>query len=159
MGNLTRFDPYGEMRAFRRAMHHVLDEPYVRSMGWRMFNGEVLAPAVDIHQTDDDIVVTAALPGAKPEDIEITITGQTVVISGEFKADERIERDQYLYRERRHGTFSRQLQLPVHVQGDRAAATFNQGVLELRIPKAEEVKPRQVAIRVSTGAPEAPAEA
>ena len=89
MGNLTRFDPYSEMRAFRRAMHHVLDEPYVRSMGWRMFNGEVLAPAVDIHQTDDDIVVTAALPGAEPEDIEITITGQTVVISGEFKADER----------------------------------------------------------------------
>jgi len=69
---------------------------------------------------------------------------------GEFKADDKIEKDQYLYRERRFGSFSRTLQLPVRVEGDRAQASFTDGVLTLSIPKAEEVKPRQIRINAST---------
>jgi HSP20 family protein len=78
---------------------------------------------------------------------------------GEFKADEQINRDQYLYRERRYGTFSRSVQLPVRVEGDRADATFTDGVLTLSIPKAEEVKPRQIRINAGSNGGQKKAEA
>jgi HSP20 family protein len=147
MANLTRYDPFREMITLRQAMNSLLEDSVVSRLGWRSVDGAVLNPALDVHQTPDEIVVTASLPGLRPEDIQITMTGQTLQIRGEFKADEKIDRDQYLYRERRFGSFSRQLQLPVRVQGDRAEATFENGVLTLRIPKAEEVKPRQIQIK------------
>jgi HSP20 family protein len=80
------------------------------------------------------------------EDVDITMTGQTLTLRGEFKADDEIKREQYLYRERRFGSFSRTIQLPVRVQGDQAKASFTDGILSLSIPKAEEVKPRQIRI-------------
>jgi len=82
--------------------------------------------------------------------VGITITGQSLSIRGEVRADEKVERDQYLYRERRTGTFSRTLQLPVRVQGEKAEATFENGLLRLTIPKAEDVKPRQIQVKVPT---------
>jgi HSP20 family protein len=147
MANLTRFDPLSEMVTLRQARDRLFEDSFVSPLTLRAYNGEAPAPALDVHETGDEIVVTAALPGLKPEDVDITITGQTLSIRGEFKADEKVERDQYLYRERRYGSFHRQLQLPVRVQGDAATATFEDGVLRLSIPKAEEVKPRQIAIK------------
>ena len=150
MANLTRFDPIGEMVSLRSAMDRLFEDSFVSPLTWRtLANGDGIAPPLDIHQTDDEIVVTAALPGVKPEDVEITMTGQSLSLRGELKADEQVTRDQYLVRERRYGSFQRTMQLPVRVEGTRAEATFNDGVLTLRIPKAEEVKPRQ--IRISTG--------
>lgn len=149
MANITRFDPFGEMVTLRQAMDRLFEDSFVSPLSLRTFNGEAVAPPLDVHQTADEIVVTAALPGIKPEDVDITITGQTLSIRGEFKADEEISRDQYLYRERRHGTFNRQIQLPVRVQGDAASATFENGLLTLSIPKAEEVKPRQIQVKAA----------
>lgn len=147
MANITRFDPVGEMVSLRSAMDRLFEDSFVSPMGWRTLSGgESVTPAIDVHETADDLVVTAVLPGVKPEDVEITMTGQTLTLRGELKADEEVERDQYLYRERRYGSFSRSLQLPVRVEGDRAEATFTDGILRLRIPKAEEVKPRQIRI-------------
>jgi HSP20 family protein len=149
MANITRFDPFGEMVTLRSAMDRLFEDSFVSPLTWRTFSGEVSHPSLDVHQTADEIVVTAALPGLKADDVDITITGQTLSIRGEFKADEEISRDQYLYRERRFGAFHRQLQLPVRVQGDAATATFENGVLTLRIPKAEEVKPRQIQVKAA----------
>ena len=150
MANITRFDPLGEMVSLRSAMDRLFEDSFVSPLSWRTVAGtESLTPPIDVHETADELVVTAALPGMKADDVEITITGQTLTLRGEMKADEEISRDQYLYRERRFGSFSRTLQLPVRVQGDRAEATFTDGVLRLGIPKAEEVKPRQ--IRISAG--------
>jgi HSP20 family protein len=146
MANLTRFDPFSEMVTLRQAMDRIFEDSFVSPLTMRSFNGEAPGPALDVHETGDEMVVSAALPGLKPEDVDITITGQTLSIRGEFKADEKVQRDQYLYRERRFGTFHRQLQLPVRVQGDAATATFEDGVLTLSIPKAEEVKPRQIQV-------------
>jgi HSP20 family protein len=147
MANITRFDPLGEMVSLRSAMDRLFEDSFVSPMSWRTISGgDAITPPVDVHETADEIVVTAALPGMKAEDVEITMTGQTLTFRGEFKADEQINREQYLYRERRFGSFSRTVQLPVRVQGDRADATFSDGVLTLRIPKAEEVKPRQIRI-------------
>ena len=153
MANLTRFDPFHEMVSLRQAMDRLFEDSFVSPLGWRSFEGDAVSPALDVHQTADEIVVTAALPGIKPRDVEITLTGQTLLIRGELKADEKVERDQYLYRERRYGTFSRQLQLPVRVEGDKSQATFENGVLTLRIPKAEEVKPRQIQIKAGESEP------
>jgi HSP20 family protein len=149
MANLTRFDPLGEMVTLRQAMDRLFEDSFVSPLNWRTFNGDAAAPALDVHQTADEIVVTAALPGLKAEDVDITITGQTLSIRGEFKAEEEVTRDQYLYRERRFGAFNRQLQLPVRVRGDAASATFEDGILKLRIPKAEEVKPRQIQVKAA----------
>ena len=147
MANITRFDPFGEMVTLRQAMDRLFEDSFVSPLTMRGYNGEAPAPALDVHQNADEIVVTAALPGIKPEDVDITITGQTLSIRGEFKADDKVERDQYLYRERRYGSFNRQLQLPVRVQGESANATFENGVLTLTIPKAEDVKPRQIQVK------------
>ena len=147
MANITRFDPLGEMVSLRSAMDRLFEDSFVSPVGWRTIGGgEAVTPPVDVHETADEIVVTAALPGMNADDVEITITGQSLNLRGQFKADDEISRDQYLYRERRFGSFSRTVQLPVRVQGDRADATFTDGVLTLRIPKAEEVKPRQIRI-------------
>jgi len=154
MANLTRFDPFNEMISLRQAMDRLFEDSVVSPLTWRSVEGDsTLAPAVDVHQTADEIVVSASLPGVKPEGVKITLTGQTLQISGEFKADEEVKRDQYLYRERRYGTFSRQLQLPVRVQGEEANATFDNGVLTLRIPKAEDVKPKQIQIKAGASEP------
>lgn len=147
MANVTRYNPYGELVTLRDAMGRLFEDSFVSPLTWRQLDGEMLNPAMDVHQTGDEIIVTASLPGLKAEDVDITITGQTLAIRGEFKADEKVERDQYIYRERRYGTFRRQIELPVRVQGDATTATFDDGVLTLRIPKAEEVKPRHIKVK------------
>ncbi len=150
MANITRLDPLGEMVSLRSAMDRLFEDSFVTPLSWRTISGgDGITPPVDVHETPDEIVVTAALPGMKADDVEITMTGQNLTLRGEFKADDQISRDQYLYRERRFGSFSRSVQLPVRVRGDRADATFTDGVLTLRIPKAEEVKPRQIRINAN----------
>ena len=152
MGNITRFDPLGEVVSLRSAMDRLFEDSVVSPLNWRTLSGgDVITPPVDVHETPDEMVVTAALPGMKAEDVEITMTGQNLTLRGEFKTDDGIGRDQYLYRERRFGSFSRSIQLPVRVQGDQADASFTDGVLSLRIPKAEEVKPRQIRINAGSG--------
>jgi HSP20 family protein len=147
---LSRQNPFGEMLTLRQAIDRLFEDSFVTPQSWRSGEGQS-QPAIDVHETADDVVVTAALPGVKPEDVEITMTGQNLVIRGEFKADEKVERDQYLYQERRYGSFSRQLQLPIRVQGEKAEASFENGVLTLRIPKSEEIKPRQIQIKPGAG--------
>lgn len=150
MANITRFDPFGELVTLRSAMDRLFEDSFVSPTTWRTLGAaESITPPIDVHETGDEIVVTAALPGIRAEDVEITMTGQNLHLRGEFKADEKVERDQYLYRERRYGAFSRNVQLPVRVQGEKADATFTDGVLTLRIPKAEEVKPRQIRINAN----------
>jgi HSP20 family protein len=137
MATITRFDPFRDMLTLRRTMDRLFDDSIVSRASLR---------TLDVHATDDDLVVTVSLPGLTSDDVSITITGQALHIRGEFKADASLQRDDYLHRERRFGTFSRQLELPVRVQADAAKATFENGVLTLTIPKADEVKPRQIEI-------------
>ncbi|MGZ8475022.1 MAG: Hsp20/alpha crystallin family protein [Candidatus Limnocylindria bacterium] len=154
MANITRFDPVSEMISLRSAMDRLFEDSFVSPVTWRTIaGGEAVAPALDVHETADEIVVTAALPGMKAEDVEITMTGQNLTLRGEFKADDEVKRDQYLVRERRYGSFHRSIQLPMRVEGSKAEATFADGVLTLRIPKSEEVKPRQIRISAGTGDP------
>jgi len=130
-------------------MDRFFDDSYWHHANWRMFDG-TLSAKVDIHQDDDNLYVTASLPGVRPEDVEVTLSGQTLTITGELKSDEQVEREQYLYRERRTGAFNRTLDIPVAINGDAASATFENGLLRLTLPKAETDKPRQIKVTVPT---------
>jgi len=102
---------------------------------------------VDIYETKDDVVVKASLPGVKPEDIEVSVVGDTLTIKGEVKEEKDIKEENYIRKERRYGSFCRSFTLPVSVDADKATAEFENGVLTLTLPKAEEVKPKTIAIK------------
>lgn len=145
---LRRNNPLGEMVSLRSAMDRLFEDSFVDT-AWRGAEGQSLA-AVDVYETEDALVVAATLPGVNPDDVEITLTGQNLTLRGEFRPDESVRREQYLHHERRYGAFARQIQLPIRVQGERAEASFENGLLKLTIPKADEVKPRQIHIKAGS---------
>ena len=104
------------------------------------------AVALDVYETDDDLVVKASVPGIKPEDIKVTIVANTVTIEGETKCDEEVKAESYVYRERSFGRFRRLVTLPRSVSPDDASAEFENGVLTLTVPKAKEAKTRSIKI-------------
>jgi HSP20 family protein len=102
---------------------------------------------IDMYQTDKDLVVKATLPGVEAEDVQIYISGDILTLKGEHCEEEEIDEGDYVHRERRCGTFSRSLPLPVSVNSDKADAVFDKGVLTLTLPKKEEAKPRKIKAR------------
>jgi HSP20 family protein len=111
----------------------------------------VWTPAVDVFDTKDAIVLKAELPGLSPEDIDVEIDENVLTIKGERRFQEALEDGRYYRLERSYGHFARSLTLPPGVRGDQIEAAFDQGVLKVRVPKAEEVKPRKVAVNVTNG--------
>jgi HSP20 family protein len=99
---------------------------------------------VDIYTTPDELVLTASLPGLLPEEVEITIEGDTLTIRGELRAP--LDNVDYIFQERSHGAFSRSLTLNVPVDVDNTEAVFENGVLTLTMPKVEEVRPKSIKI-------------
>lgn len=106
-------------------------------------------PAVDITEDNDSFVVTADLPGLTKKDISINIKENMLTISGERKSEIKDEKRNYCRTERRYGTFKRSFQLTDQVLADKITATFKDGVLTVDVPKAEEVKPKEIEIKVS----------
>lgn len=144
--SITRWEPFRDLISLREAMDRLFEEGWVRPReGWLLPTEGTLA--IDMYETPDSVVVKSAVPGVKPEDIDITITGQTLTIAGETKTEEEVERENYIRRERRYGRFSRSIALPSGVQGEKAEATFEQGLLTLTIPKAEEAKPKVIKVK------------
>jgi HSP20 family protein len=128
-------------------MDQLFAESFVRPRaGWMAPLGAKTL-AVDIHETDDDIVVKTAIPGVKSEDIDVSITGDVLAIKGETKAEKKVEKANYIRQERRYGAFSRSFTLPSTVVADKATAEFENGVLILTLPKAEEVKPKTIKVK------------
>lgn len=118
-----------------------------RSFG-DFFRGSNFGPSVDLRETDQEIILKADLPGLKREDLDLTVDDQLVMLRGEIKRDESKEEQGYHLTERRYGSFYRTVQLPVEVEADRATASYRQGVLEVRIPKAEVRKERGFKPRI-----------
>ncbi len=109
---------------------------------------DVVAPAVDIYEEGDDLVLKAELPGLNKEDIEVKVTDDLITISGEKKKEEKVEEKNYYRYERSYGSFSRTFRLPIDVQTDKAKAKFENGVLEVRIPKTEEAKSKERKLQI-----------
>ena len=100
-----------------------------------------------MYQTDDDVVVKAALPGMKADDFQINITGDVLSIKGEMKEKNETKKKNYHIREQRWGSFERSVMLPPSVVSDKAKAEFEDGILTITLPKAEEVKPKIVTVK------------
>jgi HSP20 family protein len=147
MANIVRWEPFRDLISLREAMDRLFEESFIRPRaGWLAPLGAE-ALAVDVYETDQDVVVKSSVPGGKPEDIDITITGDTLTIKGETKVEEKVEKANYIRQERRYGAFSRSLTLPTTVVAEQAKAEFENGVLTLTLPKAEEVKPKSIKVK------------
>ncbi len=144
--SIVRWEPFRDFMTLREAMDRLFEESFVRP------RREWLAPAegtlgLDMYETEDSVVVKSAVPGIKPDDIDITISGNILSISGETKVEEEVKEDDYIRRERRCGSFCRSVTLPEALEPDKAEASFEDGVLTLNIPKAPEAKPKVIKIK------------
>ena len=149
MASLVRWEPFREMTSLRDAMDRMFEEGFLRGamplMPWA--DGGM---AVDMYETDDHVVVKAPIPGVKADEIDVSVTGDTLTIKGEVKEEDEVRRENYLRRERRYGSYCRTVTLPGGLETDKAEADYSNGVLTLTFPKAEEVKPKSIKIK-STG--------
>jgi HSP20 family protein len=149
---LIRWEPVRELNTLQTEMNRLFNNlfdaplPNGGSTGARRW-----LPPMDLVETDDDFVLRADLPGLAENDVNIELEDNVLTISGERKAEHEEKQEGYYRVERASGAFSRSLTLPEGVNPEAIKASFNKGVLEVRIPKPEERKPRKVAISVGGG--------
>lgn len=144
MTKITRSDPFYDIVSARDTMDRMLDNYFGRSA--LSFEGYGVID-LDMYQTDDEIVVEASIPGIKPEDISISVAGEVLTIKGEVQQEQETKDADYHIKERRFGSFSRSITLPTLVIADKAVADFKNGILKLKLPKAEEVKPKTITVK------------
>jgi HSP20 family protein len=142
MPAVVRFDPFRDITSLRDEMNRL----FSRTLGEGGSSGSAWTPAVDIFDTADAIVLKAELPGLEAGDIDIEVDDNVLTIKGERRFEETVEEGRYYRVERAYGHFSRSVTLPQGVKGDQISASFDRGVLEVRVPKADEVKPRKISI-------------
>jgi len=149
MANLVRLEPAREMLSLREAMDRLFEESFLRPGSFGVSDSASAMLPLDMYETENDVVVKAAIPGVKPEDIEVTVTGDLLSIKGEFRAESEVkdEKRNYHRQERRYGSFCRQVTLPAGVNADACAADYENGVLTLTLPKVEEAKVKKVQIK------------
>ena len=144
MARVTRWDPLRDMITLRQAVDRMLDETFARGTESRG-TGAWLLP-MDAYITDEAIIIRADVPGIKPEEIEITLEGDTLAIRGEIRRDESSQR-KYVLLERPTGKFERTLNINMPIDHEGVEASFKDGVLTLTLPKAETVRPRQITVK------------
>jgi len=142
---IQRFEPFREMISLRDAMNSLLQDSFVRPLSLMGEGGAMMIP-MDAIEGENEFIAKVSLPGIRPEDVHITVHGNDVTIRGEIKADEEKPNTHYHVRERRFGVFQRTLSLTTPISSDKAQATFENGVLTLVLPKAEEAKPKEIRI-------------
>jgi HSP20 family protein len=147
MTNLVRWEPFHDLVTLREAMDRLFEESFVRPRTGGIAPVGEGSLAVDMYETDDAVVVKSAIAGIKPDDLDISIVGDTLTIKGETRTAEEVNEENYIYRERRYGSFCRTLTVPVPVVADKAEADFEDGVLTLTLPKAEEVKAKAIKVK------------
>jgi HSP20 family protein len=144
MAKITRFDPVRDMITMRQAVDRLLDDAFARGTESRG-TGAWLLP-MDAYTTSDTIVIRADVPGISPEDLEITLEGDTLTIRGEITRED-VDDRKYVLIERPTGKFERTLNINTPIDHDKVEASFENGVLTLTLPKAEAIKPRQITVK------------
>jgi len=142
---VRRSSPVRDMLSMRTAMDRFFDDDF-RPFQW--LTGTYPGPALplDVTTDADRVTIEAALPGIRPDDVDITVENGTVTISGKTADERSAEEGSYVLQEIRRGSFSRTVALPNGLEPYKASATFENGILRLEIPKAEQLKPRQIKI-------------
>jgi HSP20 family protein len=145
---IRRPTPLSELVSFRDAMERIFDDRFFKPM-W-IGNGErQAAPALDLYTTPEAVIAKVAMPGVKPEDVDVTIGDDLVTITGVFEEEKETSDSGYVHKELSKGKFSRSFSLPTAIKADAAKAEFRNGLLTLILPKTEEVKPTHVKVQVS----------
>lgn len=144
--SITRWEPFSDLMSLRDAMDRLFEESFVRP-GRLLGMPAAGSVPVDIYQQDGNLQVKAPMPGVKPEDIEVTIVGDTLTIKGEIRQEQDVKEENVVRRERRFGAFSRTVTLPTPVDSSKANATYENGVLTLMLPVAEEAKPKEIKVQ------------
>ena len=144
-GSTERWEPFRNLNDIQGEVNRLFDSflgrPAAPSAGrW--------LPAIDMHETKDDLVLTVELPGVREKDVTVSITGDLLTIKGERRWADESKEQKFLHVERAYGEFERLVQLPMAVQGDKVKAAYRDGVLQITLPKAEELKPREIKIDI-----------
>jgi HSP20 family protein len=142
---IVRWEPFRELGTLQSEMNRLFNTVYEGPGG----NGGTLRrwlPAMDLVETDDHFVLKMDLPGLSEEDVNIELEDSTLTITGERKAEHEAGNEGFVRVERAYGAFQRSLTLPKGIDPEAVAAHFDRGVLELRVPKPEERKPRRITI-------------
>ena len=144
-----RWDPFREMVTFREAMDRWLQQS-ISGTGQLLSNIRPESIPIDAIERDDAFEVRAALPGVRPEDVEVTVQGERVTIRAEARSSEESNSDNWLIREHRYGVMQRSISLPVPVSSENAEARIENGVLSLRLPKTQGVEAKRITIAASS---------
>lgn len=157
MPAITRWDPFNDFVGLREAMDRLMNDAFVRPARFITDRADAQAAPefgmpVDVTETADAITVKATLPGVKADDVDINITGDVLTIRGEMKSETEKDEGNVHRKEIRYGNYSRSFTLPTAVQSDGADATFENGILTLRLPKMDEVKPKQIKVQAKAPA-------
>ena len=141
MADIMKWPEIPTFTSLQREMDRLFEDFFRR--------GGLMRPSVDVVETDDTVVVKAELPGMEPKDVDISVSGDKLTIKGERKA-EKEEKGKTFYRmERCYGSFCRTVELPVSVEADKAKADYKNGVLEITLPKTEQVKAKKIPIKTN----------
>ena len=145
---VVKWDPFRDLLSIQDRMNRLFEQTLSRSRSEEGIAASTWTPAVDIYETPETIVLKAELPGLSREDIEIQIRDNALTLKGERRFAKDVQQENYLRIERAYGAFQRSFTLPATIQQDKIRAVFRDGVLELTLPKAEEAKPKKIAIEV-----------
>ena len=145
---VVKWDPFRDLISIQDRMNRLFEQTLSRSRGEEAASAATWTPAVDIYETVETIVMKAELPGVSREDIQIQINDNTLTLKGERRFAKDVQEESYLRIERAYGSFHRSFTLPATVRQESIRAVFRDGVLELTLPKAEEAKPKRIAIEV-----------
>jgi HSP20 family protein len=152
---VTPWRPFMDLTRWETDMDRMMEgffgrnrRPWGPSLWSRRGLHELTTPMVDVYEEKDDVVVKAELPGMTKDDIEVDISDRYLTLKGEKKKEEKIEEEDYFACERTYGAFHRSVELPKDVQADKVKASFKDGILEIRLPKTEEAKTREIKVKI-----------
>jgi HSP20 family protein len=145
---IVRWSPFRDILAIQNEMNRIFDDLMTRRHEEGDVDGGVWTPFLDISETEEEIVVKAEIPGVAKDDIKLSITDNVLVLKGEKKMSREVEEENYHRIERVYGSFYRSVELPSRVKAEGVEAKFENGVLEVRIPKAEEAKIKEIEIKL-----------
>jgi HSP20 family protein len=145
---LIRWDPFRDLITLQERMDHLFHDSMTRNRGYEeSLTPGFWSPAVDIYETDEAVILKAELAGLNKSDVTIEIKNSTLILRGERKFEKDIKEENYHRIERSYGSFSRTFSLPLTVDQTKVSATFKDGLLEIKIPKVKEGRPKQIEIK------------
>jgi HSP20 family protein len=146
---VEHWEPFRHRSDIQGEMNRLFDSLFGRPTAVATGAGaHAWAPVFDMYETKDELVLNVELPGIREKDVSVSITGDILTVKGERAFNQEQKDENYFHLERVYGKFERSIQLPLPVQADRVKATYRDGVLEVRLPKADEVKPKEIKIDI-----------